>query len=371
MAALFTTACNNDIDLELPNVEDEEYEIIDPEVVDKDQVLPVAEMDEVVIEANGFLIDDTDIGFNYESAMVNDRDFSTAWCGESSLGGELSVSFASTVFADGFGYVPGFARDEEIFFDNNRLAQFYIDLLDENGEVVHSQMVKPEDEYGMQFVDFGDDYEFVKMNLSIEGVYDGDRYDDTCIAELDFWSDYVIERDADAALNYYETNKKDNALKPYDVVGSVTVFTGFFDEKEVSNVHYGPYRCTDSVYSPVGLEPFTGGPGDDMHVFAAVNQYGAAGGLLDVDYYHELVEFSANEDGFPDFNNRKVLGWEHISSGRNIEIIETCDGREYFYHMVPGSKFSHVFTPFASKYRVVVSTPDGKVIGSEEFTLAQ
>lgn len=169
-----------------------------------------------IIESSSELEDDTGYGFAYHASNAMDLDYSTAWCRSASdsepwLGFQLSGEFD---FDDQtVGIVPGFARDEAIYFQNNRIKT--LGIFDADRTNVLSR-VEFEDEYEMQFFEMPEE-DLSGFSFVVEEVYPGSKYDDTCISEIDFWSEWVLTKDADAAYNYYDRHKADAAIRPVGI----------------------------------------------------------------------------------------------------------------------------------------------------------
>jgi len=168
--------------------------------------------DDVTLLSSSELIDETSYGFSYGAESAIDQDLSTAWCREANdLTQRWGIDFGETVLAGTVGIQTGFARSEDIFAQNNRVktAELHFD-----GELVET--LEFEDTYDMQFVDLPD-WPVKEISLYITDVYPGSKYDDTCLSEVDFWSDYVQEKDADAAQIYYIDEKADEAIRPISI----------------------------------------------------------------------------------------------------------------------------------------------------------
>jgi len=165
--------------------------------------------DEVTLLSSSELEDTTDYGFKYGPESAIDQDFSTAWCREPhDLTQRWGIDFGESILPGTVGIQTGFARSEEIFAQNNRVktAELHYD-----GELVET--LEFEDTYDMQFMELPD-WPVTEISLYIIDVYPGSKYDDTCISEVDFWSDYVQEQDADAAYIYYIDVKAGDAIRP-------------------------------------------------------------------------------------------------------------------------------------------------------------
>jgi len=167
--------------------------------------------DKVQIFASSTLVDTTGIGFDYSPKQVLDQDFSTSWVEDTEdegVGEWIRLDFSEKAKINTLGIVPGYARDEEIYGENNRVRGFELEFSD--GTKITKIL---SDSYGMHFVEFPT-VETTSLKLMIKSVYKGSKYNDTCVAELDIWSDYVLNKDAQAALNYYKKYKEPYALKP-------------------------------------------------------------------------------------------------------------------------------------------------------------
>lgn len=175
-----------------------------------------------VAESSSELEDDTGYGFAYNAANVLDLDFSTAWCSgdvdrdtEGPWAGGLGLHFQSPPVAGTIvGIVPGFARDETIYYQNNRIKELTVVY---GGAGRYQEKFQFEDDYSMQFFEWPESHEENSFFLYVTEIYPGSKYDDTCIAEVDLWSEWVKTRDAEAAMNYYEQYKKASALRPVRV----------------------------------------------------------------------------------------------------------------------------------------------------------
>lgn len=177
-----------------------------------DEVNPVRPpRDEVVVTTSSTLTDISGVGFDYSPGQVIDQDFSTSWVEAVSGDGIdewIKMQFSAPAQINILGIVPGFARDNDIYLENNRIKSFELEFSD--GTTINEELI---DRYGMHFVAFPMiDTDYIK--LTIKSVYKGSKYEDSPMAELDIWSDYVLAMDAQAALEYYETYKRTSALEP-------------------------------------------------------------------------------------------------------------------------------------------------------------
>ncbi|PIZ76306.1 hypothetical protein COY05_01535 [Candidatus Peregrinibacteria bacterium CG_4_10_14_0_2_um_filter_38_24] len=309
-----------------------ETEVAQRPEVKEEEAKPIAEVKNYQVEVNSVLVDNTGIGFNYEGEMVSDRDFSTAWCSEKGLGGKISYVFSTPVKASGFGIVPGFARDEAIFKQNNRVhgMQMYFD--DVKGNVVTL-----EDKYGMQFVDFDGEKTFKKITLEVEELYSGSKYDDTCISEWDFVSDYVQNKDAVAAKGYYENYKKKDALKPYDIVGEISV------SDVTTSACNNPEKASGLVLEENGVKKYPGWK--RLYVAANVNEFGSISDVVDLELYYK------GWDG----------QWYISDSALSSPVVKACNGGLY-------SNFE-VYTGYYDSEYLMKFYNKGKLVGSKEIVV--
>ena len=167
--------------------------------------------DETVVTASSTLVDDTGAGFDYSPGQVLDQDFSTSWVegvNGDGIGEWIKMQFSAPARINTLGIVPGLASDNDTYLKNNRIKSFELEFSD--GTKLNKELT---DNYGMHFVEFPTtETDYIK--LIIKSVFQGTKYEDTPIAELDIWSDYVLNKDAQAALDFYKTYKESSASKP-------------------------------------------------------------------------------------------------------------------------------------------------------------
>lgn len=339
--------------------------MVDPDAnADDSSVLPpevpavnAIEVRDYLFTASSTLVDDTNIGFNYEPAMVSDGDFSTAWC-KSSGDTEPSIvfDFGRQVKADKFGIVPGFARDEKIYKQNNRIKKATL-LFDDKDPME----VEFKDEYGMQFVNLNGK-EFLKIKLVINDVYKGNKYNDTCVSEWDFASAYVQKGDAAAALDYYVKEKKANALRPYDIVGNVMI-----SDKSPDKCGNPVKDSGGGVSAEFGYDVFWNTP---LYVTAFVNEFGREGDLVDIKYYHDVLRWAENSVVDPD--GEVLDGYVHdyyelVDFQSDIPVKKSCDGKLYVNSVL--SEFTYDMTMSAKD--VVEIYSNDKLVGKVYFVLTQ
>jgi len=267
-----------------------------PEAVEVTVVEEIAtsiiEVDDFEVEVSSVLTDDTGIGFEYDAEMLTDKDFSTAWCSDDDEG-EVIFTFDQLVEAEVVGIVPGFGRDEAIYNQNNRIKKMRVRFFADNQA---SKEFELEDEYEMHFVDLGGKV-FDKITFEILEVHEGAKFDDTCISEIDFWSDYVVSEDSDAAMDYYQENEAASALRPNDIVTDVIVTDYVYKQWPPDGPGFSddsPPVCEGSIYAPG--EDVNSHDWDflyavlDLHAFFEINDYGRLGDDLYVQWFYRDTE---------------------------------------------------------------------------------
>lgn len=193
--------------------------------------------------ASSTLTDTTGIGFDYSSYQVLDLDWSTSWCEaatDDGIGEWLQLDFTTPGTVSALGIVPGYARDVETYFDNNRISSLILEFSD--GSSVEKVL---DDVYGAQVLQFPavtTDY----IKIIVNDVYAGYIGYDTCIAEVDIWSDWVVSNDPDSAQLYYETYLKDYALYPPSEYFVETIMAIDIDEYDQAVTPVPTY----SAYAP-------------------------------------------------------------------------------------------------------------------------
>ncbi len=328
---------------ELPNVADPSA-IVPPLAV---PVVSVTEPRDYLFTASSTLVDDTNIGFNYEPAMVSDGDFSTAWCRASGdTKPSIVFDFSRPVKADKFGIVPGFARDEKIYKQNNRIKKATL-LFDDKDPME----VEFKDEYGMQFLVL-DGKEFSKIKLVIDDVYKGNKYDDTCISEWDFASDYVQKGDSAAAMNFYVKEKKADALRPYDIINVVDFSMDPPDKCGNPVRGYSDPASAEAGYAMLWDLP--------VYLSASVNEFGREGDKVEVRWYSDQL---------------KLVGDDVVHQGyiletvqKDVPVIKACDGKLYVHTSL--YDFSHNNLMWDGKDKAEIYS-QGKFVGFGYFNLSQ
>ncbi len=324
----------------------------------------ITKLKDFYIETSSVLIDKTNIGFNYEGTNVNDNDFSTAWCAEKQLDESISFVFGSPVQAERVGIMPGFGRDEKIYFQNNRIKELRAIFTSPSGEESEKTFVLP-DNYAMYFMEL-DGQKFISIKFVVEDVYKGSKYTDTCISELDFWSDYVKNEDADAAMNYYKQYKEKTALRPYDIVGEILLS----DAKNDSCKNAVKSVGVDNGGYSYDVEDTPSFIHDSVYVSGVINEYGKDDDEVDLKFYKALYDMNVTDEAT---GGAKFLRWVLVDSS-SIKVSKTCDGKLYAHYKY--SPFDILYADddyywgegsYPLEEHKVVFLKNGRMIASRKF----
>ena len=149
------------------------------------------------VRASSTLQSDKDPG-RYGPANLLDGRLDTAWCeGVDGDGVGQSITLdLQNVAVSSVGLANGYVKSDGIYKGNNRIKTVKMVLLDENGERHEETVELPQREFGQYIpgaeasiidwlMDYGDGYfTGTSLTLTIEEVYPGNKYRDTCISEI-------------------------------------------------------------------------------------------------------------------------------------------------------------------------------------------
>lgn len=134
--------------------------------------------------------------YSYSANNVIDNDPATSWVEGVSGNGNGEYIKIYNYYAEnkfyGFcsiekiGIINGFAENERLFFENNRVRTIRLDYSNiVNGEWIESSaIITFEDTMDMQYYTFSSPVISDSFKVSILEVYPGSKWDDTCIAEF-------------------------------------------------------------------------------------------------------------------------------------------------------------------------------------------
>jgi hypothetical protein len=131
----------------------------------------------------------TDRGGQYQSWMAVDGTFDTAWVEGvtgSGVGEWITLTFPGTIEVHSISLDVGYDRDDDIFFANNRVKK--VTLTFSGAEQVELDFA---DIRGTQTIPLvrapSPNIETTFVTLTIEDIYPGTEYNDTCLAEIEIW----------------------------------------------------------------------------------------------------------------------------------------------------------------------------------------
>ncbi len=102
------------------------------------------------------------------------------------------VNIYSAYKIDSLGIISGYAKNEEIFYNNNRVKKIRIEYKNDIFREENPYNMKTpeiyeyilEDTMDMQYLEFPEPIYMSSMKISILEIYKGSKWDDTCISEL-------------------------------------------------------------------------------------------------------------------------------------------------------------------------------------------
>lgn len=131
----------------------------------------------------------------YPRTNLSDLNLETAWVGK--IGSYIEFSFSNTWSLDGFLIVNGYHKSAESYGNNNRVKKIKIETMNKKGEycVLDTLLLKDLPYQPILFENlfhralYYDLFEWQlldrnKLRLTIEEMYPGMKYDDTCISEI-------------------------------------------------------------------------------------------------------------------------------------------------------------------------------------------
>jgi hypothetical protein len=131
----------------------------------------------------------TDHGGQYQSWMATDGALETSWVegiAGPGIGEWIQLTFPGTIEVHAIGMDVGYDRDAAVFNQNNRIKR--VTLVFSSGEQVELGFA---DRQGMQVIPLvrapGPSIETTYVQVVIDEVFPGTKYDDTCLAEIEVW----------------------------------------------------------------------------------------------------------------------------------------------------------------------------------------
>ena len=125
-------------------------------------------------------------GMTHIAGRVLDGDDSTAWvegADGQGIGESLTFNFDGTYRVNGLTIKAGFQLDEETYYKNSRPKEITITFSDGSSETFTL-----DDEYGAeQYFEFDQLVNTSSVSITINSVYEGSKYEDTCITGVEFF----------------------------------------------------------------------------------------------------------------------------------------------------------------------------------------
>lgn len=122
---------------------------------------------------------------SYEASNMLDDDPDTNWQEGEEGNGEgtvLTFHFTEPVALGGIELLNGNGSSEKKYFANNRAKEITLQM---GAKKVNYTL---NDQYGSQFIELSPCGETQELTITIDSVYNGDKYDDTCISDIRFYS---------------------------------------------------------------------------------------------------------------------------------------------------------------------------------------
>lgn len=122
-------------------------------------------------------------GNNFSPANLIDHDSATTWQeGEedAGIGQQLTFVFANSAIVSAIRLENGKRTGKEAFYENNRMASFRV--FDDN-----SVLVELSDSEEVQYIVFENPIMQSKVVLTLDSVFGGTKWNDTCVAEISFY----------------------------------------------------------------------------------------------------------------------------------------------------------------------------------------
>lgn len=122
----------------------------------------------------------------YYSSNIYDRKLSTSWVEGmhgSGIGEWVMLITNNGQKLKGIKIINGYASNMEFYKKNNRAKSIRVELSD--GTIVEKQL--EDSGIAWQYVDFNREIVCNSIKITILSVYRGNKYDDTCISEIDLY----------------------------------------------------------------------------------------------------------------------------------------------------------------------------------------
>lgn len=154
------------------------------------EVVPIYADPRTHHNASSTLVEDYSDIFRYHPIKIDDKDSSTCWVeGVDGWGEGEWVEFQWDYPKDivGMKILPGFARNETLWRENGRPREITVECFNGDESILKAQF-EVEDVMEEQTFYLTNDvlYDCSRLRMTIDEIYPGDKYDDTCISEVEF-----------------------------------------------------------------------------------------------------------------------------------------------------------------------------------------
>ncbi len=187
-----TTKKNDEIEeIDMNSEEDSNQNIISNEDVTENiestetvvsPVKSISEANTIDITASSSL---SEYQMIHSANRTMDGDLSTAWVEGvegHGVGEQISFVFDGEYEVNGFNINAGYQKNNDLYKKNSRPEEVYIKFSDGSGA-----KISLEDINGVQDVKFGSGIVTESITITINSVYEGNKYEDTVISEISFY----------------------------------------------------------------------------------------------------------------------------------------------------------------------------------------
>lgn len=142
---------------------------------------------------------------SYPFRYISDLNLETAWVPTKSKNESIEFSFDARSDIAGFVILGGYYKNEQTYVENNRIKNIKVELKQKGKDWQEVYIEKPIPDFDYQTIYFNDlfshpnayvvdfydvidtELDIEKVRITIEDVYTGTKYDDTCISEILFF----------------------------------------------------------------------------------------------------------------------------------------------------------------------------------------
>ena len=133
------------------------------------------------IEASSYL-EEEDYDISHDADKIIDGDNKTAWCENANgdgIGETITISLSEDCVIHGIKILNGYQKSDDLYYKNSRPSS--LDIYFSDGQY---ESINLTDNLGWQTFDFDNYYISNTIEISIQDVYPGSKYDDTLITEI-------------------------------------------------------------------------------------------------------------------------------------------------------------------------------------------